>query len=205
MIAYASRTGTRRNLDYLRKNGWRLMISAKGVHRDEGFSYAIDNGAWWAFQQKRPFDYVAFEKCVSRLGSKADFIVIPDIVEGGLRSLRLSRFWIPEILGVAPLLLPVQDGIDPADIESEISKGIGIFIGGSDKFKEGTMGNWAELARMAKVLIHCGRVNSRRRLKLCQMHGIDSFDGSGPSRFQEHARVMNAELNQSVMKYELPL
>ena len=39
MIGYASRTGTKRNLDALRAAGWRLLISATGVHRDEGFPF----------------------------------------------------------------------------------------------------------------------------------------------------------------------
>lgn len=45
MIGYASRTGTRRNLDALRAAGWRLMVSARGALRTEGFPYALDNGA----------------------------------------------------------------------------------------------------------------------------------------------------------------
>ena len=36
MIAYASRTGTRRNLAALRGANWRLLVSATGVHRTEG-------------------------------------------------------------------------------------------------------------------------------------------------------------------------
>lgn len=40
MIPYASRTGTKRNLDAMRANGWGLLVSAKGVLRTEGFPYA---------------------------------------------------------------------------------------------------------------------------------------------------------------------
>jgi hypothetical protein len=40
IIPYASRTGTRRNLDALRERGWRLLVSASGVLRTEGFRYA---------------------------------------------------------------------------------------------------------------------------------------------------------------------
>lgn len=39
MLGYASRTGTRRNLAALRAAGWRLLVSATGVHRDEGFPF----------------------------------------------------------------------------------------------------------------------------------------------------------------------
>lgn len=43
--AYASRTGTKRNLAALRAAGWGLFVSAAGVHRSEGFRFIIDNGA----------------------------------------------------------------------------------------------------------------------------------------------------------------
>jgi len=83
MIPYASRTGTRRNLDALRKSGWHILVSATGKHRHEGFPYAIDNGAWTAYQKGLPFDVPAFEAVVESLGDNAEFIVVPDIVGGG--------------------------------------------------------------------------------------------------------------------------
>lgn len=49
MIAYASRTGTRRNLAAIREAGWRLLVSAASCLRNEGFPYALDNGAWSAY------------------------------------------------------------------------------------------------------------------------------------------------------------
>lgn len=176
------------------------MISAKGAHRDEGFQYAIDNGAWTAFQKKQPFDSEAFEQLLETHGKKADFIVVPDIVCGGLQSLEFSKRWLNRLAGCYKLLLvSVQDGMSVVDVEPVMRSGIGLFIGGSDRFKESTMGEWATLARKKVSTIHCGRVNSKRRLKLCQMHGIDSFDGSGPSRFMQHARVMDAALRQECM------
>jgi len=71
MIAYASRTGTRRNLDALRRAGWRLMISARGALRTEGFRYALDNGAWTSSQRGEPFNEAAFERALSRLGANS--------------------------------------------------------------------------------------------------------------------------------------
>ena len=46
-------------------------------------AYAIDNGAWSYFQRKIKFDDKAFWKWVTRLGKDADWVVLPDIVEGG--------------------------------------------------------------------------------------------------------------------------
>src|SRR3546814_16539672 len=50
VIAYASRTGTRRNLDALRDTGWRLMLSAHGVLRTEALPYALAPGSRTSFQ-----------------------------------------------------------------------------------------------------------------------------------------------------------
>ena len=57
---YASRTGTRRALDLFRSWGWRILVSARGVVRTEGFAYALDNGAWTAHAKGEPFDDAAF-------------------------------------------------------------------------------------------------------------------------------------------------
>ena len=79
VIAYASRTGTRRNLDAMRKAGWRLLVSAAGSLRHEGFQYALDNGAWSAFTQGKPFDVRAFMAALHKMGPGADWSVLPDI------------------------------------------------------------------------------------------------------------------------------
>lgn len=121
MIAYASRTGTRRNLDALRRAGWRLMVSARGALRTEGFRYALDNGAWTSFQRGEPFDEAAFERAIARLGADADWIVVPDIVMGGMASLKFSRSWLARLrnrraLAKARFMVAVQNGIMPAHV-----------------------------------------------------------------------------------------
>jgi len=122
-MAYASRTGTRRNLEALRAHGWGLFVSATGVLRTEGFStYALDNGAWTAHRQGRPFDERAFLAAVDLLGEGAQFVVVPDIVCGGLASLRLSEAWLPRLDGVGRRrLLAVQNGMVPADVRGLLS------------------------------------------------------------------------------------
>ena len=74
MIAYASRTGTRSTLAALRSAGWRLLVSAAGELRTEGFRYALDNGAWSAHQAGQPFDEAAFLRALDLLGRDADFV-----------------------------------------------------------------------------------------------------------------------------------
>ena len=88
MICYASHTHNKRNLAALRGAGWRLMISrARPDGKPEGMLYALDNGAWSDFRANRDFDDDGFRTLVDRLGGSADFIIAPDIVAGGQRSL----------------------------------------------------------------------------------------------------------------------
>lgn len=197
MIAYASRTGTRRNLDALRGAGWRLMLSPTGVLRTEGFPYALDNGAWTAFSQKTEWDEDRFIDALTRFGAGADFVIAPDIVCGGAASLALSRTWIKGCLTeCSRVAIAVQNGMTADDIRPLLSASVGVFVGGDDAWKESSMDMWCELARECGSWCHVGRVNTLRRLRLCQMAGADSFDGSGPSRFALHLERMERGLNQ---------
>lgn len=105
MIAYASWTGTKSTLAALRAANWRLLLSAAGHHGNwdpGGFPYALDNGAWSAFQQKKPFDEEAFGRALARWADAADWVVAPDIVAGGLPSLEMSLRWLPRCLDACP-------------------------------------------------------------------------------------------------------
>lgn len=200
MRAYAARTTTVINRRFLERNGWRLMISAAERWDTLGMPYALDNGAWKAYRKDRTIDLDKFLHACSAIGSDADFIVAPDIVKGGRKSLDLSLGWLDCCLYHNRLvLLPVQNGMATEDVAPHLSKSVGIFIGGDDEFKEGTMFDWADLAHRHSAYIHCGRVNSLRRLLLCQQAGIDSFDGSGPAKFLKHAKIMDRGLRQGAL------
>ncbi len=206
MIAYASRTGTKRNLDALRQAGWRLMVSARGVLRTEGFPYALDNGAWTAFQRNEPFDSAAFEAAVAKLGDGADFIVLPDIVAGGMDSLTMSMRWWERLRTLpggakTPVVVPVQDGMQPHDLRCLVGPHLGIFVGGSTEWKLRTVEQWGRFAREKGAYLHVGRVNTVKRIALCAAAGADSIDGSGPSRFvTELARLDNARRQPDLLR-----
>lgn len=198
MIAYASRTGTRRNLDALRDAGWRLLVSARGVLRTEGFWYALDNGAWTAHANGEPFDDAAFVRAVNYLGAGADFVVAPDIVCGGPASLALSLHWLPWLRPRCQrILVPVQDGMENDDIAPMLSAELGIFVGGSTEWKEATTGRWAALARKHGAWCHVGRVNTARRIAICLSAGADSFDGSNASRFSKSVPLLDGARRQT--------
>lgn len=191
-MGYFSRTGTKRTLALLREAGAHCLVSAKGVHRTEGFPYAIDNGAWTAHAQGKPFDDDAFVKCVDLLGRDAEWLASPDIVCGGQSSLALSLKWLPWCLERTPrVLIPVQNGMTPADVTPFLSRRVGTFVGGDDAFKEGTMARWAELSRAFGAYCHVGRVNTKRRIVMCADAGADSFDGTAWTRFAVNVEPVN--------------
>lgn len=184
MIGYASRTGTKRNLAALRGAGWRLLVSAGGPLRHEGFAYGLDNGAWTAYSAGRPFDERLFVVALRKMGRDADWTVIPDIVQGGLASLDLSLRWMRRVLDETERgLIAVQDGMAPADVTGFLGPRVGLFVGGSTAWKLETLATWCALARERGCWGHVGRVNTIRRIKDCSAAGATSFDGTSASRF----------------------
>jgi len=202
MIGYASRTGTRRNLAALRDAGWRLIVSARGVLRNEGFQYALDNGAWTAFQAGEAFDVSAFEKAVTLLGYGADWIVAPDIVGGGVASLEMSLPWIDILSPIAPVLIAVQDGMVAADVAGLIGSRVGIFVGGSTAWKLATMNDWGALGRLHGAWVHVGRVNSARRIWQARDAGAHSFDGTSASRYACTLPALDRARRQEGFKWQ---
>tara|TARA_R110000824_G_scaffold43107_1_gene126499 strand:+ start:366 stop:983 length:618 start_codon:yes stop_codon:yes gene_type:complete len=195
-MAYASRTGTRRNLKALRSAGWRLLVVAGAVLRTEGFQYALDNGAWSCHMRKVPFDQGAFEKALERLGDGADWIVLPDIVAGGLESLDFSLSWVDQVKPLAPILLPVQDGMGVDDVANLVGPDMGIFLGGTTDWKLSTMRVWGDLAARTGAYFHVARVNTARRIRLCQDAQASSFDGTSVTRFAKTLPLLDNERRQ---------
>lgn len=198
MNAYASNTGTRRNLAALRENGWRILVTPAKHGVPEGFRFAIDNGAWSAFQKDQPFDADAFKRLVERIGSLADFVVIPDIVTGGLRSFDFSQSWLPYLRTLNRLLLPLQDGMTPEIVGPFLlsHQNVGLFLGGSTEFKLREIYAWGMVAHAFGRHYHVGRVNTARRIRLCAEAGADSFDGTSASVFSCTVPLLEAARRQ---------
>ena len=200
---YASRTGTRRNIQALSDNGWRMLTCPDHLGRypsaEPPLPYALDNGAWSAHTQDRPFDGDAFMRMVDRLHLAADWLVVPDIVAGGLESLEFSLSWMRRLAGVAcPLLIAVQDGMEPAHVRELLNDKIGIFVGGSTGWKLDTIPLWGAFAAREDCRIHVGRVNSARRIQLCRQHGIHSCDGTAATLFSVNATRLAGAVDDNI-------
>lgn len=201
MIAYASNTGNRRNLASLARYGWRILTTP-GRRPPLGFAYALDNGAWGAHVAGCPLDLEAFARALAQVGPGADWVVAPDIVCGGAASWALSREWLPRCLDSAPrVLIAVQPEIPPEEVAAVLGPRVGVFVGGDTRWKLETMPRWANLARSASAWCHVGRVNTARRISACALSRVDSFDGSGASRFQVTHRRLSLARDQLALTF----
>ncbi len=188
MICYASRTGTKRNLAALRTYGWGLLVSRAGVWRTEGFGRICgDNGAWADFQAGRPFDEDSYDRFLDWLAGQAviaDWLVLPDIVAGGLDSLELSIRYLNRCMSVAPkVLIAVQDRMETDHVAGLVGPAVGIFLGGSTGWKIARMAEWGKFCADRSVHYHVARVNSIARMNLAASCGATSVDGSSASRY----------------------
>lgn len=199
IVAYASRTGTRRNLEALRNAGWRLLVSAAGSHRSEGFRYCLDNGAWSSFQSGTAFDAERFQKLLDRMGDSADWIAIPDVVGNRSQSLKLSEEWLPKLSRYRRLLLCLQDGMTEDDVSPWLNASCGIFLGGSTEWKLSTMRKWGDVSFKRGCHYHVARVNSARRIYMARESGAHSIDGSSASRYSDTLDALDAAVKRPML------
>lgn len=199
MIAYSARATNTRSVAVLRQAGWRMLVSP-GYAPPVGFPYALDNGAWSAYTQDRPWDRAAFVRLLTRYGAGADWVVVPDIVAGGLASLAHSMAWLPRVQAQTPrVLLAVQDGMQTTDLAGLLSPQVGIFIGGTTTWKLATLPDWCRLGMQVECWTHVGRVNTARRITACAFAGATSFDGSSVARFAKTLSLLDNARRQLVL------
>jgi len=189
MKIYTGQTGNPKNIEEIRKRGMGIMISS--CHSDPPrkhsaeFPCALDNGAFSNYAKKEPFDEYLFTKTLSTcLKHKIylDFIVCPDIVAGGLRSLNFSCTWRDRLI-FPRLALAVQDGMEPEHIWP-ISGFSHIFVGGTIEWKMDTLEQWVDLARKMGRKIHVGQIGKLPYLNRCKELGVDSCDSTSYVRNQ---------------------
>jgi hypothetical protein len=203
-LVYASRTGSRRNLAAMAEAGIRLLATPQQLGRypdaHPPWAYMLDNGAFG----EGGFQPDQFATSLRLLGRDADAVVLPDIVCGGQASLRLSLDWMHRVLqvGARYALIPVQDGMVPADVRrylTDVYGRVGLFVGGSTAWKESTMRMWGDLAEEMACWMHVGRVNTQRRMALAVAAGAHSVDGSSATRFACRAAPLVASARQGDM------
>lgn len=199
-MAYATIASSPSTASALSRAGWRWLLTPDAVDRNRPASqaasamgYALDNGAWGAHQAGVDWDACRFEALLDEFDAGADWVAAPDIVAGGAESLALSESWLGRLVGrVARVLIPVQDGMDPADVSPLLSDSVGVFLGGSTDWKLDTMAQWGRLCSERGAYYHVARVNSVRRISACVCAGAASFDGTSAIRFPSTLGKLNA-------------
>ena len=156
--------------------------------------FVLDNGAFSAYMSGTPWDEARFYglvRQIANLGIAPAFVVLPDIVAGGLQSLARSMEHVGKLPGDWRKYLPVQDGMDKYDlIPFIIDRVDGIFVGGSTVWKWRTAKDWCEFAHLVGLDCHIGRVNSERQILAARHAEADSVDGSTASRHHSVDRLL---------------
>lgn len=182
MKLYTS-TGTRSIIDLARKHNVGLLMCEHWRDPTKWPYFAIDNGAYSAYARGvewKPDNFLRILGKVEALGMIPDYVVVPDKVAGGLRSLEFSRPWAAFLMGHFPdfpLYLAVQDGMTPEDLDGEEWMA-GLFVGGSMAWKLETMAQWSQYAHRRGIKCHVGRIGPVQRMLLAELAGADSIDST---------------------------
>lgn len=156
-----------------------ICVSSGPAKTDGSVPHFLDNGAYEAWRRGMPWlesRYLAFlDKCWA-VGLAPDFIVVPDIVAGGMDSAEFSMKWAKR-LRPARLAFAVQDGM-PFSIVHELSGFERVFVGGTVDWKWETAKEWCKRAHDKQMKCHIGKVGTLENLKLAYEYGADSVDST---------------------------
>lgn len=211
MNVYVGQTRARKWIERLEAFGWGEMC-CRGELPPRRHPWAFDNGAFKDWRAGRAFDEAAFERDMHLVALQVKtapaFIVVPDIVAGGLASLDFSMRWLERMRSMVqreiPKYLAVQDGMQLADVAPLLSRFDGLFVGGTMPWKLGMARKWIALARPLERPVHIGRVGTARRVRWATRIGASSIDSCLPLWSEENLRAFIGGLRPE-MNLELPL
>jgi hypothetical protein len=181
--------------------GW--LISPGGWRKPPSWMpYALDNGAFGAWINKREWDEQAFIDLLDRTRGhiRPLWVAVPDVVADAEATKARWQEWsqrIREITNV-PLAFVVQDGMTVADVPQDADV---LFVGGSTEWKWRNLKMWTA----AHPRVHVGRVNSERLLWMAHDAGAESCDGTGWMRGgEDRLEELESYLRLSTRKDKRP-
>lgn len=180
-MVYVGQTRSRKLIAHLSDLGFGEM-TVRGELPPRRTPWAFDNGVFKDWRASRDFDTAAYAVDLARLATMdaPHFIVTPDIVAGGMASLRRSLEWEPRLRGLAPLYLVVQDGMREEAVLDALEPFAGIFVGGTLPWKLHTGRAWVRLAHLMGRQCHIGRVGTAKRVLWAKRIEADSIDSCLP-------------------------
>lgn len=208
MKIYWGNTGDPSLHEIIRENDWGVMLCTQWRNIDVPY-FAIDNGAYSAYLQERPYVIDTFLRILEKAedsGKRPDFAICPDIVAGGLRSLELSLEKIDGLRKMFPrtsFYLAVQDGMFPEILRLAIKKFDGIFIGGTTLWKHSTSIEWIRFGKTIGKPVHIGRIYTLDRVLWAQRIGADSIDSTGWGRNNTWKKYLIGAREQEILNIEM--
>lgn len=161
---------------YPNRLGWLLSPDAGWKTPPPWMPYALDNGAFGAWSNKREWDEQRFIDLLDRakLNVRPLWVAVPDVVADAKATIAKWHEWVPRINAIIklPLAFVVQDGMTVADVPDGADV---IFVGGTTEWKWRNLRMWTE----SFDRVHVGRVNSERLLWMAHDAGAESCDGTG--------------------------
>jgi hypothetical protein len=150
--------------------------------------YACDNGVYAAWTKERVWDqkmHTDYLNMLNRLpcDNPPKWVLLPDAVADWPRTRELASIYLPILRQRGYLVaLALQDGCCFEEV-LEISPDW-VFVAGSTQWKEANILPICEFFKPRGIRVHVGRVNTKRRLVLCQSSGVDSVDGTTLNKFR---------------------
>lgn len=207
MKVYVGQARGRELITELVRLGWGEMTQPKELPARRR-PFALDNYAFASHVANKPWDEAAFvaalEHCTKRK-TFPDFVVAPDIVMGGWKSLEFSLSWSDRLTYFqSPTYLAVQDGMTIDGITKHLKTFDGIFVGGSAAWKITSGFWWVSLAHAVGKPCHVGRISGRERVRLVKSWGADSIDSCVPLWSKENREAVVKGLADPPVEFEIP-
>lgn len=181
MKAYVGQTRSATLIDALAK-ACIGECTVRGEYPPRRRPWFLDNGAYvdYAAGKKwEPGRWLDVLKLLKTDPHQPDFVVVPDIVAGGMESLDFSLSWVQRLEGHT-IYLAVQDGMPEGEVQKVARIFDGIFVGGSLAWKLETGAAWVDFAHRNGMACHVGRVGTAPRVRWAREIGADSIDSSLP-------------------------
>ena len=172
--------------------GW--LLSPKSLPKTKLRNFipvAFDNDAY-SVKEGEEWNEEAWYSMLSKMEKDKvtpEFVLIPDVVGDKRRTLE-NFFVYREAVSRRgwPVAMAVQDGMVPQDVPCTVDV---IFVGGTTSWKWKSLPMWTQ----AFPRVHCGRVNSLEKLKLCKELGVESVDGTHWFRFRKPEEYLQDFIN----------
>ena len=149
--------------------------------------YACDNGVYGAFQKGKVWDdqmHHAFLGMLNKIPADNPplWVLLPDAVADWPRTVELAAMYLPLVRQRRlPVAIALQDGCNFEEVMGFAPDWV--FVAGSTEWKEANILTACRFFHARGIKVHVGRVNTRRRLMLCQSAGADSADGTTLNKF----------------------